>query len=114
MSRAAPSWARSSRRTAEVSLAEKKKNLWWTNWVYRCAKISLTDIQQLEPYTPSIEQMQNYFRDGEETVYIASLNSKILPKEMRYLVRVFQEDKSKSLGATVYGIGNLYSLCQGR
>ncbi len=63
-------------------------NMWWTHWIYRCPKISLKDIEQLEPYPRDLENWRNYYRDGQSDVSVLSVNHSTLPSQIRTLVKV--------------------------
>lgn len=82
-------------------------NLWWTNWLYRsCPKISMKDILHLEPYENSLERWQQYFRETKRQVSVFSVNSEVMPKEFRHLVKVqIQEAETQEIPQNVQGIG---------
>jgi len=63
-------------------------NMWWTHWIYRCPKIALKDIEQLEPYPRSLENWRNYYKDGQPEVSVLSVNHLNLPTQIRTLVKV--------------------------
>lgn len=45
---------------AEPILIQPKLILWYTHWIYRCPKISLRDIQSLEPITSQAQTPSEY------------------------------------------------------
>ena len=83
-----------------------KLNMWWTHWIYRCPKISLREVLHLEAYPRLLESWRDYLRDGQERVDITSLNSDVLPHQIRYLLKVDSPiEASKSVVRNINGIG---------
>ena len=83
-----------------------KLNLWWTHWIYRCPKISLSDILHLEPYSRNLEPWLGYWRDGQPTVTVTALNHPSLPTSLRTIVRVRTTDlNAPSNVRSLHGIG---------
>jgi hypothetical protein len=94
-----------SNRTGEAQEQNPKLGMWWTHWIYRCPKISLKDVLHLEPYSRSIENWRDYFRDGQDTVSIVSVNNETMPSQVRTLVRLNVTEKEQQVASNVNGIG---------
>jgi len=99
-------------RPESVSRQQSKLNLWWTHWIYRCAKISLKDVLHLEAYPDSFEMWQNYFNDGQEKLSILRLNTPLLPEKLRHLIKVYSPSQliASQPGRNINGIGTWNSL----
>ena len=82
-------------------------NMWWTHWIYRCPKISLKDIMQLEPYSRDLELWRDYYRDGQDLVTAVELNSEYLPGAIRHLVRLNTPKVPLSNVRNIMGIGSM-------
>lgn len=80
-------------------------NMWWTHWIYRCAKINLKDILQLESYPRKIKNWREYYRDGQEEVNILSVNHPTLPTQIRTVVKV-----QSPLGNRVQNVRNINGI----
>ena len=63
-------------------------NMWWTHWIYRCPKINLKDIEQLEAYPKKLKNWRDYYQDGQEEVAILSVNTPHLPSQLKTIVKV--------------------------
>jgi len=90
-----------------------KLNLWWTHWIYRCPKISLKDVLQLEAYPKSIETWQPYLKSLGKSASVIEINSHLLPSQIKYLVKLqLTQTKSDALPhvANVRGIGTWASI----
>ena len=96
-------------KTPETQYSEKgfKLNLWWTHWIYRCAKITLKDILHLEAYPRSVEYWRDYLRDGQPAVTLVPLNHADMPMELRVVVRLVQLKETAVEPRRVVGIGTL-------
>lgn len=83
-----------------------KLNLWWTHWIYRCPKISLSDVLHLDPYERKLEPWLGYWRDGQPMVTVTALNHAALPSALRTVVRVRTTDLSAPSNVrSLHGIG---------
>jgi hypothetical protein len=90
---------------AEASRGSKL-NLWWTHWIYRCPKISLSDVLHLEPYTRTLEPWLGYLQDGQPVVRVTPLNTHTLPASLRTVVRITTADVSPPTNVrSLHGIG---------
>ena len=87
------------------ALSASRLHLWWTNWVYRCPKISLRDVLQLEEYAGDIELWKNYFRDGQEALSLLAVNSPLIPNGIRTLTALQFQSNSETARSNVNGIG---------
>jgi hypothetical protein len=81
-----------------------KLNMWWTNWIYRCPKISLKDVLHLEDYPCELAHWREFFRDGQQRLSMMSLNHPLLPAALRSVVRVNVPELSLRAGRNVNGI----------
>ncbi|MBI1860644.1 MAG: hypothetical protein HYR96_06980 [Deltaproteobacteria bacterium] len=98
-----PSQTEPSKKKAQNA---SKLHLWWTNWVYRCPKISLRDVLHLEDYAKDVELWRNYFKDGQEPVSLIAINSPLLPSGIRSLVALqSQEAQETQRPRNINGIG---------
>jgi hypothetical protein len=89
----------------------KKLNMWWTHWIYRCPKISLKDVLQLERYPKDIEPWKNYFNDGQESILVTNSNHLLLPEKLRTIVKLNAiAPSSLQMPRNVQGIGTLSSF----
>lgn len=71
---------------AKTTTSSSSLSLWWTNWIYRCSKLSLRDLLHLEPYPESAEHWREYYRDGQDPVQQQHINHAHLPTALRHLV----------------------------
>ncbi len=100
--RAVDSTATTSKRSQTAS----KLHLWWTNWVYRCPKISLKDALHLEDYPRDLEHWRNYYRDGQEPLSLVGINSPLIPAGIRILTALqIKQPQEADRGRNVNGIG---------
>lgn len=73
---------------------EKKKSfasqmhLWWTNWIYRCPKITLKDVLMLEPYSNTLDQWQTHLKENKKSLSFLHMNHPTLPSKIKYLVKI--------------------------
>ncbi|NBV49906.1 hypothetical protein EBR78_01655 [bacterium] len=72
----------------EKSPSASQLNMWWINWIYRCPKLALKDIQNLEAYPKQVSHWRDYYRDGHEEVTVLAVNHTSLPNQIRTLVQV--------------------------
>ncbi len=93
----------------ESSFSEKgfRLNLWWTHWIYRCSKIALKDVLNLEAYPRSVQYWRDYVRDGQPPVSVIPLNHPDLPAELRTIVKLVQPKEEGAMVRKVIGIGTL-------
>lgn len=84
--------------------------MWWTHWIYRCSKISLKDLTNLEPYSTDISSWREYFGDGLETLSVVPLNNTQLPKSLRQIVKINLPPEPKSNVTNIKGIGTWNSF----
>ncbi|MEZ4751683.1 MAG: hypothetical protein R3B54_13975 [Bdellovibrionota bacterium] len=109
------------KRSAIVDDKKKKEkaaklNLWWTNWIYRCPKISLKDVLQLEPTKATPGAWQSCLREYGVSMSAVNINSLLLPASLRSLVKLnirTEGDKSYTRAANVRGIGTWSTLRRG-
>jgi len=94
----------STQNVASTSNALRQLNLWWVHWIYRCPKIDLKDLLNLEPYTQSLDTWRSYFQDGQNEVSILRANSMTHPAALRTLVCIRQVLEIRQIGAQVRGI----------
>ncbi|MBY0372326.1 hypothetical protein K2X33_16720 [bacterium] len=101
--------AQGSKASPDSAYSEKgfKLNLWWTHWIYRCAKITLKDILHLESYPRSVDYWRDYLRDGQANVTLVPLNHADLPTDLRVVVRLVQLKELAAVERKVVGIGTL-------
>jgi hypothetical protein len=93
---------------ADVESAARgaKLNLWWTHWIYRCPKISLSDVLHLEPYARTLEPWVGYLQDGQPSVKVTPLNYSALPGNLRSIVKLATADSSPPSNVrSLHGIG---------
>ncbi len=88
-------------------------NMWWTNWIYRCSKISLKDVLALESYPQEIDTWRDYFTDGQSPVSLVGLNGKNLPAHLKYVVKVAQLREAAQSSRNVRGIATFGSFQDG-
>lgn len=83
-----------------------KLHMWWTQWIYRCPKISLKDLLHLEAYPRTLDYWRDYFRDGQERVSVLAVNNEYLPSQIRTLVKLkLSSSDPINLVANINGIG---------
>jgi len=87
---------------------------WWNHWIYRCPKISQSDLLHLDPYAKSLEPWREYFRDGMAPLELSELNSDTLPVGVRTLVGVGRDPATTAQNAApTFGVGNWSALALG-
>lgn len=89
----------------ETKPISQKLTLWWTHWLYRCPKITLKDVLQLETYPLSVANWRSYFMDGQNKVSILAVNHPVLPSNLRVVVKLLaDEPKETHQGTRITGI----------
>jgi hypothetical protein len=111
-------FGRSDGKVEPVEEAQLRRNVrrihWWNHWIYRCPKISQSDLLHLEPYAPALEPWREYFRDGMAGLELCELNSAVLPAGIRTVVGVGCDPVGTSQMATpIFGVGNWSALALG-
>lgn len=96
---------------AEPDEAQIRRNVrrihWWNHWIYRCPKISQSDLLHLEPYAKSLDPWREYFRDGMAPLELSELNGGALPTGIRTVVAVGRDTGAGAqASAPIFGVGN--------
>ncbi len=80
--------------------------LWWNNWVYKCPKISLKDILQLEAYPNSLDAWKEHLKEMGSTLSIININSPYIPSQLKTIVKLnlAPEDRSYPETPNVRGV----------
>jgi len=83
------------RRAENTQLTKSKEGsknsrlvMWWTNWIYRCPKISLKDVLQLEPHPRDLGEWREYLQSNNQKVTALHLNYPYLPDKIRHIIKL--------------------------
>lgn len=107
-------WMSETEEVVEMEESEQNRNrrmgAWWNNWIYRCPKISLKDVLHLEDYPNDLGSWREYLADGQERLKLVEMNSPVLPRELRTLVKIIHPSLEVRPSTNAIGIGTLSSF----